>query len=64
VRPVGIESARADASTSEAVAKFFVAFRFLCRDFNVTHSAQMWNTVESMMNARALMDTTPMTVVA
>jgi len=64
VRPVGIESARADASTPEAVAKFFAAFRFLCRDFNITRSAQVWNTDESMMNAQALMETTPMTVVA
>ena len=64
VRPVGIESARADASTPEAVAKLFAAFRFLCRDFNITRSAQVWNTDESVMSAQALMETTPMTLVA
>jgi len=64
VRPMGIESARADASTPEAVAKFFAAFRFLCRDFSITRAAQVWNTDESMMNAQELMETTPATVMA
>jgi len=43
LRPVGIESARADASTPEAVAKCSAAFRFLFRDFNSTHPPQVWN---------------------
>jgi len=53
-----------DASAPEAVAQFFAASRFLSRDFNITRSAQVWNTDESMINAQALMETTPMTVVA
>jgi len=34
VRSVGIESVRAHALTPEAVAKFFAAYRSLCREFN------------------------------
>lgn len=64
VRPTAIESVRADASTPEAVAKFFAAFRFLCRDLGITRAAQVWNTDESMINAQALMETTPVTVLA
>jgi len=44
VRPMGIESSQADASTPEAVAKVFAAFRFLCLDFRNTRAAQVWNT--------------------
>jgi len=64
VRPTGIESSRADTSTPEAVAKFFTAFRFLCRDIIITGAAQVWNTGKSMMNAQDLMETTPATVMA
>lgn len=63
-RPTAIESVRADASTPEAAAKFFADFRFLCRDLGITRAAQVWNTDESMMNAEALMETAPMTVLA
>lgn len=63
-RPTNIESVRADASTPEAVAKFFDAFRFLCRDLGITLAVQVWNTDESMMNALALTETTPVTVLA
>jgi len=64
VRPMGIESTRADTSTPETVAKFFAAFRLLCRDFSITRAAQVWNTDESMMNAQELMETTPAMVMA
>lgn len=63
-RPTAIESVRADASTSEAVAQFFAAFRFRCRDLGNTRAAQVWNTDESMMNTQALMETTAVTVLA
>ena len=64
MRPMGIESARADASTPEAVAKFFAAFLSLCRGFCITRAAQLYNTDESMMNAQELMEITPATVLA
>lgn len=64
VRPRALESVRADASTPEAVANFFAAYRLLCSEFRITCAAQVWNTDESMMHAEGLMETTRMTVVA
>jgi len=61
---MGIESARADASTPEAVAKFFAAFLSFCRDFCITRAAQLCNTDESTIIAQELMETTPATVLA
>ena len=46
------------------MAKCFSAYRFLCRDFNISQAAQVWNTDESMMNGQELMETTPVTVLA
>ena len=56
VRPVALEGVRAEAATPEAVAKFFAAFRFLCREFGITRASQVWNTDESMMKAEELME--------
>lgn len=64
MRPSALESVRADASTLEAVAKRFAAYRLLCSEFRITCAAQVWNTDESMMNAEGLMETNRMTVVA
>jgi len=63
-RPMRIEGAGADASTPEAVAQIFAAFRILYRDLSITRAAQVWNTDESMMNAQELMEATAATVVA
>jgi len=46
------------------VAQFFSAYRFLCRDFNISQAAQVWITDESMMNGQELMETTPVMVLA
>jgi len=56
VRPAALEGVRAEAATPEAVAKFFAAFRLVCREFGITRAAQVWNTDESMMNAEELME--------
>ena len=46
------------------MAQFFSAYRFLCRDFNISQAAQVWITDESMMNGQELMETTPVMVLA
>jgi len=46
------------------VAKFFAAYRFLCRDLNISRAAQVWNTDESMMNGQELTEKTPVPVLA
>jgi len=56
VRPVALEGVRAEAATPEAVAKFFAAFRLLCREFGITRASQVWNTDESMMKAEELLE--------
>ena len=56
VLPAALEGIRAEAATPEAVAKFFAALRWVCREFGITRAAQVWNTDESMMNAEELME--------
>jgi len=56
VQPVALEGVRAEAATPEAVAKFFAAFRLVCREFSITRAEQVWNTDESMIKAEELME--------
>jgi len=56
VQSVPLEGLRAEAATPEAVAKFFAAFRLVCREFYITRAEQVCNTEESMIKAEEPME--------
>lgn len=62
VTPTAVESVRADDSKLDAAANCIAAFNLLRRDTGIACAAQVWKSDESMMNAQALTETTPATV--